>query len=107
MKIITVKDVISNYQALDIAKRLRCDSERLMNGMLEIFANYGLKVRITVPQSNSLKLIKKHYGKIVQQVNWNSQNGKPLDFGFTNTLETVFYSKEKYSDLCLVDNEQR
>ena len=105
--VVTVKQVVSDYKELRIAQRFHYDKQRITKGMVEILANHGLKVKFTTPQSNSFKLIKQHYSDIIKQYNWNSKHQQPIDYGLPNPSETVFYSKEKYSDLCLDDHQQR
>ena len=105
--VVTVEQVLKDYKELGIAQRFRCDKERITKGMVEILANHGLKVKFTLPQSDSFKLIKQHYSDIIKQCNYNSKHQKPLHHGFENPSETVFYSKEKYSDLCEDHYQQR
>ena len=92
MEVITVADVVSDYKKFNISNRKRLDKNRILNGLCEILANRGLKLKITEPQSESFKAIKRHYCHIIKSLN-------PSD--------AIFYSIEKYPDLCVVDKEMR
>ena len=105
MDTITVNEVIQDYTEFDIAKKYRYDKDRILQGLLDIFANHGLKEKVTSPESNDLKSIKKHYGDIIKQINSNtrSHSRKSLE----KASDVIFYSKEKYPDLCIDHKEIR
>ena len=102
--VITVKQVVSDYVQLRIVEKYHFDSDRIVKGLTDIFANHGLKIKFTVPQSKDLKAIKKHYSAIVKQITLNVKHSKAPDDNFE---DSVFYSFEKYSDLCVADVEKR
>ena len=105
MASITVQDVINDYIELGIAKKYCYDKEKIVKGLMDILANHGLKMKISVPQSQSFKDIRYHYTNIVKQLNQNTKYNRPPANGMTDTSITIFYSKEKYSDLCIDDYE--
>ena len=104
MDTITVKEVCQDYIEFNIAKKYKYDKDRKLQGLLDILANHGLKVKITNPESQDLKAIKRHYCHIVKQCNSKARNQSIKAF---KNSDEVFYSKEKYPDLCFEDHEQR
>ena len=105
MVAITVKQVVTDYVELKIAEKYHFDKNKIVKGLTEVFANHGLKIKFTIPQSKDLKNIKKHYSDIVKQINLNVKYNKAPDYDLSP--DTIFYSIEKYSNLCVVDHERR
>ena len=102
---IKVKEVISDYKDLKISEIYRYDKDRVVKGLVHIFANHGLTLRFTVPETTNFKNVKQHYSEIVKQITWNSKHKKAADFRLNG--ETIFYSPTMHSDLCIVDHELR
>ena len=107
MAVIYVSQVVKDFVEFGIAEKYHFDGEKIVKGLTDILANYGLKIKFTVPQSSDLKAIKKHYSAIVKQILSNTRRNRPVDSDFKNPSETVFYSVKKYPHLCIVDHERR
>ena len=105
--IITVDEVFQDYTEFQIGKKYRYDKDRILQGLLDIFANHGLKIKVTNPESKDLKSIKKHYSDIVKLSNSNAQHQSSKGFKKNWNSDEVFYSKKKYPDLCFEDNGTR
>ena len=89
-------DVVDSYYKLDIATTYKYDPQRIAKGMLDVFADFGLK--IVEIGSEAYKVIRKRYIRVLDQIKSNKKDAKARYDNFDP--EKLFFCSTEYPKLC-------
>ena len=99
--IITVHNILESYERLNLASRLKRDSSKLQNGLIEIFADRGEKIDFkSSDYKDHWPKLKTYYSYLIEKLRDGKKNKKKEAYWNITNLNDIFYSKAKFPRLC-------
>ena len=89
-------DVVDSYYKLDIATTYKYDPQRIAKGLLDVFADFGLK--IVEIGSEAYKVIRKRYIRVLDRIKSNKSHAKARYDNFDQ--EKLLFCSTEYPNLC-------